>query len=96
MAGHENPVMHFQQNLPPPKTDMLPSYRAACLAYRTVMQRGGNDLEGTKAAATAVLELNPTWTRQRAVELSERAVSFASTNYPAWFWRGRTSALAQP
>jgi hypothetical protein len=81
--------MHFQKNLPPPKTDMLRSYRAACLAYRAVMQQGGGDREGTTAAVAALQKLHPGWTCLQAVRLAERAVAYAATNHAAWFWKGR-------
>ena len=65
---------------------MKPAWRAAAVAYREMRGAGQSDHAAHTAAAAAIKELHPEFTHKEASAEAVRAVAFASTNYPDWFW----------
>jgi len=71
----------------PTSSDNLPSWRAACVAYRKVRQRGELDRPAFRAAVTAFRELRPDVSDREAADEVLRAICWAATEHTKWFWR---------
>ncbi len=71
-----------------PESELMPAWRAACLAYRAVRRQGKLDQPAWLAARAAVLNERPELTEREAGEVALRAICHAATWHTKWFWSG--------
>jgi hypothetical protein len=71
-------------------------WRAACIAYRRVRQKGKLHLPAHKAAVKAVLEMLPDLSPREASDLVTIATHWCSVEHREWFWSGSGGHLKRP
>jgi hypothetical protein len=70
-----------------PQEDMLPGWRAACLAYRREWRAGSRDGGAMyRAAVDAFREAVPKVSLEVAREQTTRAIHWASVYHATWLW----------
>lgn len=77
--GHGAPVQA-------PHEEVLPGWRAACLAYKHEYAKGRNHTQIMDAAEEAFLKAVPNATREEASRQIVLAVHWASVNHNAWLF----------
>jgi hypothetical protein len=70
-----------------PRYEMLPAWRAACIAYRAARRAGERDCIAGWAARDAVMELTSLDAKAAQAE-AIRAVAYASQMHSEWLWSG--------
>jgi hypothetical protein len=70
-----------------PHEEMLPAWRAACIAYRAARRADDHDHVAWTKARDAILALSSIG-EEAAGNEATRAVSYASRMHPAWLWNG--------
>jgi hypothetical protein len=76
------------ETVAPPRTFMLPAWRAAALAYRAARRDGNSHHHAPLAAQMAIQVHHPTLTEEEASAESVNAIAYASSYRTAWFWHG--------
>jgi hypothetical protein len=71
-----------------PGDDLLPAWRAACIAYRKVRRTRQLDHPAWLAARAAVLDAAPSLSEVEAGRAASAAVYYASVFHPTWLWSG--------
>lgn len=71
-----------------PREDMLPGWRAACLAYRREWRAGSRDGGAMyRAAVDAFRAAMPHVSLEEARAQTTRAIAWASIYHAAWLWK---------
>jgi hypothetical protein len=73
---------------PSPRRDMLSAWRAAAVAYRAARKGGKSHHLAQDAAEAALHGLHPTLSKKEASDEAVRAIAYATSFYPKWFWDG--------
>lgn len=77
-----------------PRPNMVPTWRAAAVAYRQARGEGAGEHEAHIAAGAAVQELHAEFTEQEAGAEVVSAVAYASSFHSEWFWAPLKSWMA--